>query len=118
MRIRVRHAYDFGPARSVVGNDLVQAGAWDAARSLPGPFALPRDRADWERAAALPDLDARARDIASIARSLRVGRLCSHGVGTALLELNLTRQLPGVHLVCTDYAPQTVERLSAMFTEA
>src|SRR4051812_26736142 len=118
MRIRVRHAYDFGPARRAVGDDLVQARAWDAARLLPGPFALPRNRADWERAAALPDLETRARDIAAIVRTLRVERLCSHGVGTALLELNLARQLPDVHLVCTDYAPQTVERLSAMFTEA
>jgi hypothetical protein len=118
MRIRVRHAYDFGSARSVVGDDLVQAHAWDAARALPGPFALPHDRAAWERAAARPDLEARARDIAAIARSRRAGRLCSHGVGTALLELNLARELPDVRLVCTDYAPQTVERLSAMFTEA
>jgi hypothetical protein len=118
MRIRVRHAYDFGPARSVVGGDLVEPRAWDAARSLPGPFALPLDRAAWECAAALPDLEARARDIAAIARSLHVKRLCSHGVGTALLELNLARQLPDVRLVCTDYAPHTVERLSAMFAES
>jgi hypothetical protein len=118
MRIRVRHSYDFGSARGVVGDDLVKARAWDAARSLPGPFALPRNRSEWERAAALPDLDARASDIAAVARQMHAARLCSHGVGTALLELNLARQLPEVRLVCTDYAPQTVERLSAIFIEA
>jgi hypothetical protein len=117
MRIRLRHSYDFGPARSVVGDDLLQADAWDAARSLPG-FSLPRNRSEWERAAALPDLDARARDIAAVARQLHAARLCSHGVGAALLELNLVQKLPEVHLVCTDYAPRTVERLSVMFTEA
>jgi hypothetical protein len=117
MKIRVRHAYDFGAARSVVGGELRRPDAWDAARSTPA-FALPPTREAWERHAAQPSLEARARSIAEISRSLDVKRLCSHGVGTALLELNLARALPDVSLVCTDYAPLTVDRLALMFEEA
>ena len=118
MRIRVRHRYDFGAARERVGANLLAAEAWDAARSVPGPFALAETRAEWERAAAQPNLDARARDVSAIARELGARSLCSHGVGTAALELNLHRVDPELELICTDYAPRAVERLRRLFPEA
>jgi hypothetical protein len=39
-------------------------------------------------------------------------------VGTALLELNISRAAPALRLICTDYAPRTVERLALLFPEA
>ena len=118
MRIRIRHAYDFGPERGVVGRTLLDPSAWDAARSLPGPFELPENRVDWERCARRGDLERRAQDVASVARELGASSLCSHGVGTASLELNLHRAAPELNLTCTDYAPLTVERLRRLFPEA
>jgi len=118
VRIRVRHRYDFGPARERVGANLLAAEAWDTARSLPGPFGLPETRVEWERVAAQPALEARARDVSAIARDLGARTLCSHGVGTAALELNLHRVSPELELVCTDYAPRAVERLRRLFPEA
>lgn len=118
MRIRVRHAYDFGPERVRVGRTLLQPAAWDAARSLPGSFELPETREEWERAARRDDLEARARDVAAVARRLKATRICSHGVGTASLELNLHRAAPDLQIVCTDYAPLTAERLRRLFPEA
>lgn len=115
MRIKVRHAYDFGVAREAVGGDLLQPRAWDAARTAPGPFQLPETRAQWESLADDEELRARARDIAAFAGA---GPLCSHGVGTGLLELNIARQSPQLRLICTDYAPRTVERLALLFREA
>jgi hypothetical protein len=115
VRITVRHAYDFGPARDAVGADLLQPEAWDAARAAPGPFRLPETRAQWEALADDEELRARARDIAAFAGS---GPLCSYGVGTALLELNIAREAPELQLICTDYAPRTVERLALLFPEA
>jgi hypothetical protein len=101
-----------------VGANLLEPSAWDAARSLPGAFELPATRAEWERGARRPGLEARARDVAGVARELGAERLCSHGVGTASLELNLHRAAPDLHLVCTDYAPLTVARLQRLFPEA
>ena len=118
MKIRVRHTFDFGAARTAVGPNLRRPAAWDAARSAPGAFALPESRADWERLADRDDLRARARDVAAIVRTRGARTLCSHGVGTAALELAVHRADPSLHLVCTDYAPRTVERLRRLFPEA
>jgi hypothetical protein len=118
VRIRVRHRYDFGAAREHVGASLLTAESWDAARSLPGPFALAQTRAEWEQAAAQPNLEARARDVSAIARELGARSLCSHGVGTAALEFNLHRVNPELELICTDYAPRAVEGLRRLFPEA
>ncbi|MFL5955204.1 MAG: hypothetical protein ACJ76I_13965 [Gaiellaceae bacterium] len=118
MRIRVRHAYDFGAARGAVGDTLLRPDAWDAARTGEGPFHLPSTRAEWAQLADNDELRARARGIAAVAAGLDAHTVCSHGVGTGTLELNLVRIAPHLELTCTDYAPQTVERLTALFPEA
>ncbi|MDX6475984.1 MAG: hypothetical protein QOH95_1495 [Gaiellaceae bacterium] len=118
MKIRVRHTYDFGDAREAVGDDLLQPRAWDAAREVPGPFHLPESRAAWEARADDAELRRRARDIVALAEAEGAASVCSHGVGTALLELNIVRVAPELALTCTDYAPQTVERLRQLFPEA
>ena len=118
MKIRVRHVYDFGPDREAVGNTLLASSAWDAARAIPGPFELPQTRAEWERNAERGDLPERARDVAAVAREVGATQLCSHGVGTASLELNVHRLAPEMKIICTDYAPMTVERLRLIFPEA
>jgi hypothetical protein len=118
MKIRIRHTYDFGNAGPEIGDDLVTPAGWDAARMAPGPFALPATRAEWERLGEGNDLRRRADDIVALARELDARTLCSHGVGTAALELALHRADPSLHLVCTDYAPRTVERLRLVFPEA
>jgi hypothetical protein len=118
MRLRVPHTYDFGAARDQVGADLVTPAGWDAARAVPGPFALATTRAEWRRLAERDDLARRAADIVEIVRQIDAATLCSHGVGTALLEANVQRLAPSLRLVCTDYAPRTVERLRQLFPEA
>ena len=101
-----------------MGGTLLDPSAWDAARALPGPFELPETRAEWELSARRGDLRERAVDVASVARGLGAASLCSHGVGTALLEWNLHRVEPELKLTCTDFAPVTVERLRRLFPEA
>ncbi len=101
-----------------MGGTLLDPSAWDAARSLPGPFELPETRAEWELGARRGDLRERARDVANVARELGAASLCSHGVGTASLELNLHGVAPELQVTCTDFAPLTVERLRRLFPEA
>jgi hypothetical protein len=118
MRLVVRHTYDFAADRSRIGSDLVSPEGWDAARETEGAFGLPTQRAAWERRAADPELRRRANDVVSVARELGASSLCSYGVGTALLELNILRAAPGLMLTCTDFAPRTVERLRGLFPES
>jgi hypothetical protein len=120
MRLTVRHHYDFGADRAVVGDDLIRPEAWDALRTqTSGPFALAETRAAWESTAdEHPELEARARRIGELLDARGVRRLASYGVGGATLECWLKRVSPERELVVTDYAQATVDRLAGIFTEA
>lgn len=118
MRLTIPHYFDFGSEQLRTGHELLGPDAWDAVRETEGPFGLPRTRAEWEARAADPAAAARAHDIVRIARDLHVRRLCSYGVGTGVVELHLARAAPDVELVCTDFAPRSVARLEALFSEA
>jgi hypothetical protein len=118
MRLKVRHVFDFGEDRKSVGASLTAPTSWDAARELKGPFELPPDRELWEERAENPNLRARACDIVSVARALGARTVCSYGVGIGALEFNVHRLAPDLSLVCGDYAPRTVERLTELFVEA
>jgi hypothetical protein len=120
MRITMRHYFDFGPDRAIVGDELVRPGAWDALRiETKGPFTLSETRADLERTAnEHPELADRAREIDRLLDGKGVKTLASYGAGGGLLELWLERLGPERRLLLTDYAPQTVERLRSLFPEA
>ena len=116
--LAVPHYYDFRETRPLVGDDLVNPQSWDAIRTTTGPFGLPAERQTWEQAAQHPELHARAEAIASELETLGAARVCSYGVGTGLLELSLSRAMPRLELICTDYAPQATDRLRKFFPEA
>jgi hypothetical protein len=118
--LTIRHVYDFGDERALVGGDLVRPEAWDALRvQTDGPFSLPADRAAWERSALeRPDLVARARAISAWADSNGIRRLASYGVGGATLEYLIWRERPERELILSDYTPAAVERLAGLFPEA
>jgi len=120
MRLTVRHHFDFGADRAVVGEDLVRAEAWDALRTqTSGAFALAPTREEWERTAdEHPELEARARRIEELLDARGVGRLASYGAGGATLECWLKRLAPERELAVADYADATVGRLAGIFTEA
>jgi hypothetical protein len=120
MRLTVRHHFDFGADRALVGDDLVRPEAWDALRTQSsGAFALPPTRDEWERTAdEHPELDVRARRISELLDTRGVSRLASYGAGGATLECWLKRVAPARELVVTDYAEATVKRLAGIFPEA
>jgi hypothetical protein len=116
--ITIRHHYDFGDDRGLVGDDLIRPEAWDALRTqTSGPFALPAHREAWEAAANNPALRARAEALSRWLDEHHVERLASYGVGAAGLELWLQRLAPRRKLVLTEYAPETMARLSTHFDE-
>ena len=120
LRLEVSHWYDFGDDRPLVGAELSGEEAWDALRlDTHGPFGLPETRSAWEaRADADRNAEARARALTALFDDRGVRALASYGVGTAVPELWLARLTPGRRLVVTEFAPATVERLTALFPEA
>ena len=118
MRVTIAHTFDFRDDRELIGAELTLPGAWDAARSTDSAFGLPDSRVEWEQRSDQPELRRRAEAIADVAHRLEVQSICSHGVGTGGLELNLHRAAPEVAITCTDYAPRATERLQRLFPEA
>jgi hypothetical protein len=119
LALTVRHVFDFGDDRELVGEDLVRPERWDALRTqTAGAFAIARDRAELERTLdARPELAARASAVARAVRAQGAASLASYGVGGGVLELGLLRA--GLTpLTLTDYAPATVVRLRELLPEA
>jgi hypothetical protein len=120
MRITMRHHFDFGANRSLVGDDLARPDAWDALRTqTSGPFSVAGSREELERhARERPELEQRAREIDRWLQENQVGTLASYGVGGAILEWWLERLAPQRRLLLAEYAPDTVERLRELFPVA
>jgi hypothetical protein len=120
MKITIRHHFNFGVDRPVVGADLVKPDAWDALRTRTrGPFTIAQDRAELEQMAdENPDIGERVRQIDTWLRERNVDTLASYGVGGAVVELWLHRLSPERKLRLTDYAPKTVERIQELLPEA
>jgi hypothetical protein len=115
----MRHHFDFGPDRAVVGEDLVRPEAWDALRTrTDGAFSVAGSRVELERTAdGRPEIGERARAINRWLEQRGVDALASYGVGGGVLEAWLLRSRPGQPLALTDYGPETVERLRTLFPE-
>lgn len=116
----MRHHFDFGSDRSLVGDDLDRPEAWDALRTRSsGPFAAAASREELERSAReRPELEERAREIDRWLEENGVGTLASYGVGGGILEWWLRELRPERSLVLAEYAPRTLERLRVLFPDA
>jgi hypothetical protein len=120
MRITIRHHYDFGADRRLVGEDLARPEAWDALRTgTSGPFSVAASGEQLDRdARERPELERRAREIDRWLDENHVGTLASYGVGGGILEWWLERLASQRRLLLAEYAPKTVERLDELFPAA
>jgi hypothetical protein len=113
VRMTIRHVYDFGDDRALVGDDLVRPEAWDALRTRTnGPFAMADSAEEAERQArAHPELVHRADALAAWLAREEIARMVSYGAGGGALELLVAPHTHAPELVLTDYGPETVARL-------
>lgn len=120
MRITIRHHFDFGADRAVVGEDLVRPESWDALRmQTSGAFAAASSQEELEREArARPELAERARAIDLWLGEYGAATVASYGVGGGVLEWWLQQLEPERRLLLADYGPETVERLRELFPAA
>jgi hypothetical protein len=120
LKATIKHYYDFGVDRPVVGDDLVNPASWDGLRTrTDGAFAIPRTREEFIRAAeGRPEIAARAQAINSWLEQHGARAVASYGVGGAQLEWCLHRLRPGRELIVTDFGEETLGRLGDVFPEA
>lgn len=123
MKLTLRHYYDFKGSRALAGGSLQSPSAWDELRSDRGleqsaAFYMPETRGEWVALAEqTADLPAQARALAGLIRERNFSSVVSCGVGRAFLEYQLKRLRPDLPLTCTEYSPQVVARLRAVFPE-
>lgn len=120
LRLTIRHYYDFGVDRHIVGDDLVNPEAWDGLRTkTSGVFAIPSTRDEFIRVAeGRADIGARASAIDGWLTKQGTHVVASYGVGAAALEWWLYKLRPTRKLIVTDYGEKTVGRLATLFPEA
>jgi hypothetical protein len=120
LRLTIRHVYDFGGDRTLVGDDLVRPEAWDALRTrTDGPFSMASTQAEAQaRALADPSLVARAQALSRWLADVGARRLASYGAGAGLIEVLVSREPDAPSLVLTDYGPETVDRLRHVLPDA
>jgi hypothetical protein len=120
MRLTIRHHFDFGDDRAVVGDDLVRPESWDALRTQSsGAFAAASSREELEREArGRPELGERAGAIDRWLEEQGSATVASYGVGGGVLEWWLQHLRPERRLLLADYGPETVERLRVLFPES
>jgi hypothetical protein len=120
LKLTLRHYYDFGVDRAVVGDDLVSPKAWDGLRTQTGgAFSMPATRSDFELAAERrTEIAARAAAVDAWLEQHAAKTVVSYGVGAAVLEWCLHALRPERRLIVTDYGEKTVERLASLFPEA
>ena len=120
MRVTIRHHFDFGADRGLVGDDLVTPESWDALRTRTGgAFAVARTRDELERTAdERPEIGERARAVDRRLEAWGASTVASYGVGGGVLECWLERIRPERRLLLAEYAPATVELLRGLFPDA
>ncbi|MBI3631796.1 MAG: hypothetical protein HY219_02955 [Candidatus Staskawiczbacteria bacterium] len=123
MKLTIKHYYSFGKRAENVGKNLLTDKSWDAIRidddNENTPFSIPKNREDWvKKCIANKDMADRAKAIGKFSKEKGFKKIISFGVGACFMEYNLKNQYPDIILECSDFSPNSVERLKGIFTEA
>lgn len=106
---------------------------WDILRTQDEHFSISENRNEWLRAVegklsrANGDIKKDghsgsfipfSKDVIEFIRSKGFKRVFSVGVGIGGLEYQIKKNMPEIEMVCSEYAPKSVEMLKKVFTEA
>ena len=125
--LTIKHYYPFEESTAFLKDEeLNSSDSWDALRKNHPHFSISENREEWLKAAELQvkkdgqdgGMIKRAHEVAKIIDKLGITSLFSAGVGGAGLEYQIKKMRPSIHLTCSEYAPQNVERLKKVFLEA
>lgn len=129
VRFTIPHYHLFNSsvkATSFKDQKLDSPESWDMLRETEPLFSVPRTREEWVRVTEdgirKDGQDARLKErahfIAEFIREKGIKTLFSVGSGGAGLEYFIAQEIPELSIICSEYAPKTVEVLKSVFTEA
>jgi hypothetical protein len=127
LHLTIRHEETFGAETADLKDGRLDSPeAWDVLRRVHPHFSVSPNREEWLRACEVKvkkdgqdgGLLLRAQTIIDLLRENKVTAVFSIGVGGAGLEYQIKKALPEIRLVCSEYAPNNVELLRKVFTEA
>jgi hypothetical protein len=116
----IKYYYHLDKNSKISGEWLISKKNWDYLRvdDQETPFSIPKNRHDWiEKSLKDEDIKARAEKIVNLLKKEGLSRVVSVGVGCAFLEYNIKRLFPEVYLSCSDFSPNSIERLKQVFIE-
>ena len=120
MTLKYYHYFD--DKEDELGDNLNRPESWDVLRvrgeRVNSPFYISEDRNAWiKRCLEDKVLGARAKRIAEFLKP-DFQQIYSFGVGNACLEFLIKKANPSFHVHCSDFAPEGIDRLQKVFTEA
>lgn len=121
MRFTTKYYYYFAKKAKEVGHSLLSKKSWDVVRiddHQDTPFSIPINRSAWiKKGLRSLEIAEHAKIIVELIKSMKLSKVVSVGVGCAWLEYNIKKIYPSLHLICTDFAPKTIQRLRELFLE-
>lgn len=127
MTIKHYHLFDASVSKDAFKEaKLDSPESWDMLRTSEPLFSIPQEREAWLRVneeqirkdGQDAKLKERGADIARLLKERNITSVFATGSGGAGLEYHILKNAPGLHMLCSDYAPQTVEILRKVFVEA
>ncbi len=118
--MKMKHYYDFSPITDYDMKNLDKKN-WDYIRTntMNNAFAIESSHAEF---AMNCNSSKHYNEVADIIckqlKTYNTQSLVSFGVGKAQLEFLIKEKMPNLHLICTDFAPNTVNELRDIFIEA
>lgn len=125
--LTINHYFTFGNATRFLKNGKLNSSeSWDTLRTIHPHFSISENREEWLKASEAQvkkdgqdgNLIKRANDVVRIIDQLGVTSVFSVGVGGAGLEYQIKKIKPNLKLMCSEYSPVAVERLTKVFQEA
>lgn len=117
MRWTTKHYARLADAPSLPRRTLLEAESWDAIR-IDGEdkeYAIPSQTQRWIQQCEDGPFEQRSAELVQLFRNLQAKRIFSAGVGRGCLERRLLQLDPSLSILCSDYAPRTVEALRHRF---
>jgi hypothetical protein len=119
--VAAKHYVSFGVS---MPKEAVLKEGWNTLRSAHPRYNFSGDRTEWlqeiydnTKDAQDPEIDQRARDIVALCTARSITSIFSVGAGAAGLEYRIAKLAPEISVTISEYFPDSVKKLSAVFHE-
>ena len=120
--MKIKHYYAFDKEIQQENDfEKLNSANWDILRTdnAPGPFSIEKEISAFEENCKVSSNYKEAADvICRLIKEHNLGnRLVSLGCGKGIVEWHIKKNMPELHVKCTDYAQKGIEQLSKVFVD-